>query len=185
MTLTVITPPDALPVPVSEMKDYLRIGHDGEDDLVSRLTSAATERIEAQLGQALVLRTLKRRFSAWPVGISGRGASLLPGPVSSLERVEIESEDADPDDVTGRFRLTCGRLALRPWSMAPPVPENGAATVQFQAGYGSPEAVPDDLKLAVKLLVAESYSAGNGCPEGSPLPGSVASILDTHRRVRL
>ena len=96
-----------------------------------------------------------------------------------------ESDDADPDDVTGRFRLTCGRLALRPWSMAPPVPENGAATVQFQAGYGAPEAVPDDLKLAVKLLVAGSYSARNGCPEGSPLPSSVASILDTHRRVRL
>lgn len=185
MNLTVITPPDALPVSLAEMKDHLRLGHDGEDALVSELIAAATSTIEQHLGTVLVARTLERCLATWPKALSTPGVELMPGPVISLLGVTLRGDDIPDEDVTGRFRLTCGRLVLRPWSIAPAVPMGGHAAVVFEAGFGAPGDVPDDLKLAVKLLVAEAYLARGTEPSGQAMPDAARHILETHRRVRL
>ncbi|MEN0078605.1 MAG: hypothetical protein AAF753_05770 [Pseudomonadota bacterium] len=185
MTLTVITPPDALPVSDAELKSHLRIGHDGEDALVSKLNASATKHVEAALGHVLVERTLERRLRGWPPALSGRGALLLPRPVIALENVRIESDGLGPEDVTGRFRLFCDRLVLRPWSIAPSVPLDGAAIIRFRAGYGGAEDVPEDLKLAIMLTAEEAYGSGRdhrGAPE---LPEHVGRILSNHRGLQL
>ena len=185
MTLTVITPPDALPVPDNELKDYLRIGHDGEDALVAELNAAATERVETELDQVLVRQTLQRTYRGWPASVSGRGAMLLPVPVASLSAVIVKSDAHGDEDVTGRFRLACGRLLLRPWSIAPPVPVDGCVEVTFEAGYGDPEDVPADLKMAIRMIAASTYLEPLGPGRAMELSGAVTEILSAHRRVRL
>ncbi|MEM9740401.1 MAG: hypothetical protein AAF829_11070 [Pseudomonadota bacterium] len=185
MTLTVIAPPDALPVSHSDMKDYLRIGHTGEDDLVSALNLAATQRVESALSQVLVTQTLERTFDAWPKGLFGRGALLRPSPVSALQSVILSSDETGDEDVTGRFQVSADRLRLRPWSMTPPVPIGGQIAVRFDAGYGAEQDVPEDLKLAVKMIAAHDYSGRTLPLSSDALPSAVDDILSVYRRIRL
>ena len=79
MTLTVITPPDGEALSLDAAKDYLRIGTDGEDALVTALIAAARARLEAASGLALVTRTLKQGWECWPGDVTRRGAWLGAG----------------------------------------------------------------------------------------------------------
>lgn len=182
MTLTVITPPGEPAVPLASAKDYLRIGTDSEDALVAELVEAATQRLEQAASLALVMRVLELRLTAWPGALAGRGVVLRPGPVRSIDRIEIIDADREREDVTSRFRLDVGRLCLRPWSFAPPIPTGGAAVIRFTAGFGMAGDVPADLGLAVKLLVAEAYGPSRSA---EALPPRVADIIAARREVRL
>jgi len=82
--LTVIAPPAEEALSLSEAKEYLRIGHDGEDGLAGRLVAAVRARLELAGGLALVTQTLKRSWDAWPCGVTRGGARLVPGPASAL-----------------------------------------------------------------------------------------------------
>ena len=93
--LTVITPPDGEALSLDTAKAYLRIGHAGEDDLVTGLIASARARLEAETGLALVTRTVTRRFDRWPSGVTRTGMRLVPGPASALVSVEtVDAEDA-------------------------------------------------------------------------------------------
>lgn len=186
MTLTVITPPAEPPVALSEMKAFLRLGHEGEDALVADLVEAATQQVEGLVGQVLVTRTLERCFTVWPPTLAGRGIVLRPGPVSALTSVSVVDAEGVSEDVTSRFKLDCGRLQLRPWSFAPGIPMGGSVKVRFVAGYGTASAVPSDLVLAVKRLAQETYRSGEFGDGRTPgVPGDVESLLAAYREIRL
>lgn len=186
MTLTVITPPAEPPVALSEMKAFLRIGHDGEDTLVADLIEAATGQVEGLLGKVLVTRTLERCYQDWPPTLAGRGAHLRPGPVSALTSVTVVDADDVGEDVTSRFKLECGRFQLRPWSFAPAVPVGGSVKVRFVAGYGAASAVPADLVLAVQRLVQGAYRNGELADAARiGVPRDVEALIAAYRDIRL
>ena len=106
--LTVISPPDGEALSLDAAKEYLRIGHAGEDGLVAELIAAARARLEAEMGLALVARTVKRRFDRWPSGVTRTGMRLMPGPASAL--VSVETVDAE-----GAAQLYTARFALMSW----------------------------------------------------------------------
>ncbi|MEO9971743.1 MAG: hypothetical protein ABJG15_18245 [Hyphomonadaceae bacterium] len=184
MKTTVITPPDGEPVSLSAVKDYLRIGHEGEDALVADLIAAARARLEAELDLALVGRTIRIEFSNWPSGLAARGVILRPGPLQALLAVRIVSGDA-ATDVTEGFVLSGGRLCRRPWSGLPALPTGARIEVEFTAGFGDGEAVPDDLQLAVKLLAAQGYKLRNGFGDEDAFPREVDDLLAPYMGVRL
>lgn len=186
MTLNVIHPPAGPPVSRTEVKAHLRIGHDGEDALVDTLTGAATAHLEATTGLALVTRTLMRRFTAWPASIHGHGLALRPRPVAALNAVETQLGEAQPEALTGRFQIISGRLALRPWSFAPPLAPGTRVHVTYEAGFGTADDVPEDLKLAVKQLIAEAYGQQRTAFSGeATLSDAVARLVAPYREVRL
>lgn len=187
--LTVITPPAEEPIALAAAKDYLRIGHDGEDDLVLQLIQGARARIEQEAALALVEQTLQIAWSSWPAALAGRGARLPRRPAKTLISVRSIDAEAAETDLTDRFRLECGRLGLRPWSLLPAIDTGGHVDVVYQAGFGASESVPDDLKEAVLRLVSLSYHSRNASSAptnlDAPLPSDVRSILDARREVRL
>jgi len=186
--LTVLTPPAGEALSLVQAKAYLRLGHAGEDGLVTDLIQGANARLEQASGLALVTRALRRTASHWPGGIAGRGARLRPGPVTTLVAVRTVDANDVVTDHTGRFRLECGRMCLRAWSMVPAVPIGGRVEIDFEAGFGAPGAVPEDLVLAVKRLVADAYSQ-RGLPgsraSADGLPEDVEAILDARRGARI
>ncbi len=187
--LTVITPPDGEPVSLASAKAFLRIGHDGEDTLVSDLIKRARVRLEQAGGLVLVRQTLRASWSQWPAGIAGRGARLPRTPATELLSVKVIDAEGVETDQTVRFRLDCGRACLRPWSMVPAIPEGGRVEVEFEAGFGAATDVPEDLQEAILRLVGAMYAArvpsSFDFEAGGALPEDVQAILDARRGVRL
>lgn len=180
--LTVITPPEAEPLSLAAAKEFLRIGTDADDGLVTELIRAGRAQVEAASGLALVSRTLKRRWTKWPHGLLRGGVKLRPGPATALVSVvRIDSEGGE-ELLTGRFRLEGGKLRLRPFVGLPVVPLGGAIEVTFVTGYGAASDVPDDLVHAVKLWIQAAYLSGDRRGPSTP---ETALTLAAHREVRL
>lgn len=184
MKTTVIAPPDGEPVALSAAKDFLRIGHDGEDTLVASLIASARARLEAELDIALVTRTVLLELDAWPAALTQRGVLLKPGPVTALAEVSVVDPAGVREVITPRFMLSGGRLCLRPWSFLPAVAPGGSVDVQFETGFGVATSVPDDLQLAVKMLAAQGYRLRDGGDEDA-LPGEIDELLAPYKGVRL
>lgn len=177
------------PVTLAAAKSYLRIGHASEDSLVLDMLRAARTRLEQVAGLALVTRTFRLTLSDWPETLAGRGARLPISPVTQLLAVRIRSSDATLTDHLDRFQLRCGRLCLRPWSMAPIIAKRDQIEIDVRAGFGSASSVPDDLREALFRLMAALYAArpspGEKPQPNSGLPPEVRAILDARKDVRL
>ncbi|MEM9226129.1 MAG: phage head-tail connector protein [Pseudomonadota bacterium] len=188
MTLTVLSPPGEEPVSLSAAKAFLRIAHTGEDDLVGNLIAGARSQIEQAAGLALVERTLRRTYSSWPRSIRRRGVRLTPGPAKMLLAVRVVEADGVETDYTGHFQIDDGRICLRPWRLAPPVPIGGHIEVDFVAGFGLQAQVPEDLVLAVKRMTQMAYDL-RALPDrrqrDDGLPEDVRAILNARQGARL
>ncbi len=172
---------------LAAVKEFLRLGHDGEDGLATDLLESARAQVENETGLALITRTLRLTLGDWPAAMNGRGYCLRPGPVTALLTVNTVDSNGGMTDVTARFMLNAGRFCLRPWSFAPPIPQGGHVEIEFVTGFGDISAVPEDLQLAVKLLAAHAYQrrdSATGAARGG-LPSDVAQILMPYREVRI
>lgn len=183
MTLTVVTPPDGEAVSLSSAKSYLRLGHDGEDDLVASLIAGAVAVLEEAAGLCLLSRTLRETFFAWPQGLVRTSQLKLGGrPVTSLVRVGLVDAEGVSTDISGRFGLEGDRICLRPGSWLPRIPTGGRVEVDFIAGFGAADDVPDDLKLGILIMVEAAYRRGGA---GAAMPDTAARLIDARREVRL
>ena len=184
----VITTPIAEdPLDLADIKTFLRIGHDGEDALLSMLIPAAVERLELVSGLALVSRTYTASLFEWPDPMREQGLSLWPSPIVSLDSVSIVQADNSRVDYTDCFRINDTEMRLKPWYTLPFIPRDSYVELVFTSGYGLAEDVPDDLKQAVRLLVAEAYGvrSDNGPANDNDLPAIVQHILSPRRELRL
>lgn len=181
MTLTVISPPGEEALSLTAAKAFLRIGHDGEDALVADLVAGAVSRLEEAAGLALVTRTLRRSWLAWPSSLWRRGIVLRPGPAAALAAVRLRDADGAETDVSDRFRLVQRRLCLKPGAVCPAVPLGGTIEADFEAGFGVASDIPEDLVHALKLILLAGYRR-----EGETgLPDEVKAILAARREVWL
>jgi uncharacterized phiE125 gp8 family phage protein len=190
MTLTTLVAPAAEPLGLAEAKAYLRIGYDGEDDLVAGLIAGARARVEQAAGLALIVRTLRLTLDRWSPGALERREVRLPvRPAGELVAVRVFDADDAAEDVTDRFMLEAGRAARLVWiggGCPWPGRRRAGIEIDFTAGFGeAPEDVADDLRLAVKRLVSHAYLARDADTLAGPLPEDVAGLLSPWRRVRL
>ncbi len=181
--LTVITPPAGEPLTLAAAKDFLRLATSAEDALVTELIRAGRAWVETASGLALVTRTLRRRWTAWPHGLMRGGVKLRPGPASALVSVVRVDAEGGEELLTGRFELINGKIRLRPFAGLPVVPLGGAIEVTFEAGFGEAADVPEDLVHGVKLWVQAAYLSGDGVRGGVPEAAALAAAL--RREVRI
>lgn len=183
--LEVITPAAALPV---SDEVYLHSRIDGYDDgtLLSTMIRAATQRIEVETGLALVSRELRLTVDSFLPEI------VLPvAPVITVDALKYLAA-ADGTLTTwgsANYRLLDKNERPRvvraygvDWPDIRGTEE--AVTIEFTAGFGGAEAVPEDLKLAVLKLVAAyyDYREAFGTVNMAELPESVESLIRNHRR---
>jgi uncharacterized phiE125 gp8 family phage protein len=181
--LTVITPPAGEPLTLAAAKDFLRLGTDTEDALVTALIRAGRAHVEMASGLALVTRTLKRRWTAWPHGLMRGGVKLRPGPAQALVTVVRVDAEGGEELLTGRFQLTNGKLRLRPFAGLPVVPLGGCIEVTFETGFGAAEDVPEDLVHGVKLWVQAAYLAQGG--QRGAADAAAEAVIAPRREMRL
>lgn len=179
MSLTLINPPTEEPVTLADLKEHLKIDGAAEDALLSGLLVAARQSIEANGQIAMVAQTWRLALDTAPLT-----TLLLPlAPVLSIDSVGIVrggvTEALLPSSYETQTGLV-GRVRIKFSSASDAL--LGGVVIVFTAGYSGAEAVPAELKLAIKVLAAHHYESREG---GSAAPAAIAPLVAPFRRVRL
>ncbi|WP_421792259.1 head-tail connector protein [Hyphobacterium sp.] len=194
MTLQLVTPPVVEPVALPDAKAFLRVGTAAEDDLILQLIASTRQRVEAEIGRALISRTYLEALDRWDVpgriAANGQQFRLLMPPLVSVSSVTVFDADGTGEvwNAANYFVDTQsdpGRIV--PVSGGFPRPGREAAGIEivFEAGYGpASDDVPEALREAVMRLAADAYLNREGRTE-RPLPMAVQSLLAPFKRVRL
>lgn len=194
-----VTPPAITPVSLAEMKAHLRVDHDDDDAVIGGLLTAAVEYLDGWtgiLGRCLVEQTWRQDFE--------RACQILPiplAPVISIVGVTYPDANGDPvaiDSADYALKVDAGGrggVMLR----AEAVPA-GPIGVTYVAGYatipevpavpgdpGTPavpaqSAVPDPIKVAIKLAVQMNYDPLEPAVRDS-YQRAVDALLAPYRRV--
>ncbi len=180
LELTITTPPAALPVARETLARHLRLAEgfeepSPEEALLDRYLAAATAEVEARTQTALVRRGCRLRVAAWEAD----GRLTLPvGPVAAIQSGEIDGTPLSGLSLgpgPTRQRLSRGGAPL------PAIPAGGAATLEFEAGFGpGPADIPADLAEAVLRRAAHLYAERTG-----PVPPEIDRLLAPWRPIRL
>ena len=176
MPMQLITPPAAEPVSLAEAKLHLRVDFDEDDALIQALISAARQAAEMLTQRQLVTARWRMVLDSFPgpslMGVPAGQTFTLPGhailiPKSPLQSVvEIRYLDmagvsqvmpsahytVDKACEPGRITPVFGQI----WPVA--LPQIGAVSVTFDAGYGSAADVPEGLKSWIKLRLGSLYA---------------------------
>jgi uncharacterized phiE125 gp8 family phage protein len=182
-SLEVVTPPAAEPVTLAELKAHLRIDWDDEDAALAGFLTAAREQFERRAGRAVLPTQVRERFAGWP---PGRRLPLSAAPALSVQAVSYR-DAGDAEQVLAGWAgetpadpavvLLPDGLALPPLSPARLRP----VSVAYTAGWPTAAAVPEIVKVAIKLLAGhyyacrEAYQAG---PEGRPVAMGFQAVCD-------
>jgi hypothetical protein len=183
MSLALITPPTEEPVTLDEALAFSRIDEGVDDRLVQSLILAARRYIEGPiLNRSLLTQTWDwtfdmfscSTFNAFPYVAVGSlpfqaawnpyTALLVPRPplqsVTSITYVDMNGATQTIDPATyvvdvatepGRINLAYGRS----WPTTRSQPN--AITVRFVAGWQTVEAIPEEIKQAIKIQVSTLY----------------------------
>jgi uncharacterized phiE125 gp8 family phage protein len=187
MPFTVLSPAATAPVPVETAKAHLRVTHDLEDALIADLIAAATARIEAALGVAILQAAFRDDA---PVDAGG-AVTLSRGPLVGIDAA-VFGDGAGAWTALDPARLVIDVDAQPPRVAAAPGanPGFGAAAprlrIDYRAGVAAAaDAVPPDLVQAVLALVAAAYAGREADPPAAPSLAPAEPWLAAWRRVRL
>jgi uncharacterized phiE125 gp8 family phage protein len=175
--------PAVEPVSVAEMRDFLRLDDDAQDDLVAALIAAARVTLEAATRRAFIAQTWRLRLRAWP---HDRVVTLPLAPVLAVDAVRIGAASLDP----GLYRLDASGEPARLLVdlSAADAAAGQAIEIDLTLGYGvEAQAVPAPLRLALRRLVARWYeNRGDALPAGpADLKGDIAALIAPYLRPRL
>ena len=175
MPLQLVTPPAGEPVSLAEAKQHLRVDGGDDDLLIGSLITAARQAAETKTGRQLITARWKLVLDAFPgpsLMQSATGASFsLPGHAILLAKCPVQSAvSIEYLDMNGTTQVmpasdyvldaACEPARLTPAfgkTWPPTLPQMGAVSVTFDAGYGTASAVPEGLKSWIKLRVGSLY----------------------------
>lgn len=200
--LQVTAIPAEEPVSRAEAIEHLREDTDqAQGTLIDALITAARQWAEEYLRRALVTTeytlTLDNFGLAWeqdPISFStGCAQSTLYLPVADVQTVDairyIDTAGAQQTLATSNYRVDVSSLIARvtpaygyTWPDLRPI--TNAVEVDFTAGYGGAEDVPEPIKAAIKFLVAHWYDNRHPVVVGSiaqSIPITVTRLLGPYR----
>ncbi|MBB5518087.1 head-tail connector protein [Amphiplicatus metriothermophilus] len=186
MSLELIIPPAEEPVSLDEAKAHLRVTHGEEDGLIAVYLMAARRAIETRAGLAVLAQTWRLALDRPP----GAPFALPRGPVSAVAAVEIAMRDGSASPVSpDLYDVETGlgaRLAPRgPWPHTDRL--IGGVRIEFAAGWPDADAVPEEIKHAIRLLAAHFYEHREAVATErvAALPQAVEALVAPYRGARL
>ena len=137
-----ITDQKSNPFSLSEVKAYLRVTHEEEDDVIARLMDAALDYYETVTGVYLRETTFSMRFTESPV-------ELVTRPWSS----QVTAKDDDGADITTTLNDAPGEVKVVSWNST----EKGALSLVWKVGFATRGDIPARMVQAFRALVADVY----------------------------
>lgn len=169
MIAKLITPPITEPISLEEAKEYLKVETEDEDILLLSLIKAARKFIEKYTKRAFIRQV-------WQVNVNkiniGDNMYLPNPPTIKLLSVKKDGEEIDLDNfMILRQNLLYSKISLRS--------ENpDGIEIVYEAGYGeNKEYVPEDIRQAIKIMVANFYEKR----EGSGLTEDIKRLTFSYR----
>jgi uncharacterized phiE125 gp8 family phage protein len=160
VSLQLVTPPAGEPVSLAEAKLHLRVDVDDDDALISSIITAARQAAETLTGRQLMTARWKLVLDAFPC----HAILLAKCPVQSVMNIQY----LDMNGISQTMPLidyvvdtACEPARITPvfgktWPNT--LPQIGAVTITFDAGYGAAQTVPEGLKSWIKLRVGSLYA---------------------------
>ena len=189
MPLQLVIPPAEEPVSLIDAKLHLRVDFDEDDTLIASLISAARQAAETLTGRQFVNARWKLVLDGFP-----RSAiALAKCPVQSVVAINyLDMNSSVQTMLASAYTVgtACEPARITPvfgqvWP--PSLPQIGAVSVTFDAGYGAASEVPEGIKSWIKLRVGSLYTHREEMAVLSrgridPLP-FVQGLLDPYRVV--
>ena len=175
MSIQLVTPPAEEPVTLIEAKLHLRVDFDDDDTLIASLITAARQAAETLTGRQFITARWKQVLDCFPgpslMGVPAGQAFTLPGhaillakapvqSVVSINYLDMGSVNQTMPALSYTVDAACEPARITPvfgqiWPIS--LPQIGAVSVVFDAGYGSASAVPEGIKTWIKLRVGSLY----------------------------
>ncbi|SNT71813.1 head-tail connector protein [Paracoccus seriniphilus] len=194
MMLIEETAPAAEALPVTALREHLRLGSGfdspeeaAETAALTGFLRAAMAAIEARTGKVLLARRFRMRIDEW----RDRLAQPLPlAPVDEIMAIRIDDGDGQMTELSAEsWRLVPDNqrpLILPTGVILPNVPRRGSVEVIFTAGFGETwQAVPADLAQAVLMLAAQYYEDRGSDSARGGMPFGVSALIERWRQVRV
>ncbi|MEM9233784.1 MAG: head-tail connector protein [Pseudomonadota bacterium] len=180
---TLITPPVAEPLSLSEVKQALRIDHDSDDSILEGMISTARTFIERRLDRALLTQAWSARVEGVPQG----PVPLRPGPVSSVLSVTVMDDDSNSTLLLSEDWTLCGDDPQSLLISAALMSNIKSVEVVFEAGAATPNDIPADILRAVYLLAAHYYEERELYRQQRyvSVPLGVEALIEAYREMRL
>jgi uncharacterized phiE125 gp8 family phage protein len=176
MSIQLVTPPAEEPVTLIEAKLHLRVDFDDDDTLIASLITAARQAAETLTGRQLITARWKQVLDCFPgpslMGVPAGQAFTLPGHAILLAKAPVQSVISinylDMGSVSQTMPVSnytvdsaCEPARITPvfgqiWPIC--LPQIGAVSVTFDAGYGTAAQVPEGIKSWIKLRVGSLYA---------------------------
>lgn len=176
--------PGTEPLTRTEAKNYLKVASSvtADDTLIDGLIVAARNIAQGYTGRLLITQTVTEKrddftqFDSFP---------LRWGPVTSVTSVTYTDTAGNSQTLATTVYGTSlydipARLFLKSGQVWPDLyDQRDVVTVVYVAGYANAAAVPDELKAAMYMLIADMYE--NRTDYVKKMPTAAEYLMDHHR----
>jgi uncharacterized phiE125 gp8 family phage protein len=185
MNYTQVTAPATEPISLEEAKEYLRVDHSVEDSLITAFIKAARSKVENDTWRKLITQTWKLSMDTNEVkkfvGVTG-------SPIQSISHVKYFDINVIQQTLsTGSYQANLlNEPAIIEFNPIPTMATMmNAMEIQFVCGYGVAASVPEDLKLAMKLLIGHWYEHRESVTVGNmkEIPMAYDALISPYRLI--
>lgn len=169
MGLVQTAAPASEPITLTEAKLHLRVDTSADDALITSLIEAARQAAESFCARQFVTATWQYTLDAFPEDDT---INLPRPPLQSVTTLKyVDTAGATQTLSASKYTVDTSKFVGR---IVPAYGESWPSTyghiedveVTYVAGYGAAAAVPEAIKAAIKLLVADMYEHREAGTEG-------------------
>lgn len=171
-----VTAPAIEAVTIDEVKSFLRIDNNFEDDLLQKIISSARILVEEYTKRSLISQSWKISFDDF----APRNVRLVRGPVIEVSSVNVISETGVVTAVAAaNYQLSASKEYLVFESFI----AGNKIEINYNTGYGASAAsIPEPLKLAILTLCNKIYERR---PEAFHIDEGIKTLINPFRTYEL